>query len=102
LPLIQFLIPTQMLINNNLQIGNNIRIWRVLKGLKQITVAKQIGLSKSTLSKIENDKTKISLYHLQKIATCFNIKTTQLFINPIDLLVASPRINDTLVISKAS
>lgn len=75
-----------MLVNNNLQIGNNIRKWRSLKGFKQITFSVLIGVSKTTLSKIENNKSNISLALLQKMATCLNIKTTQLFSDPSDLL----------------
>lgn len=72
--------------DNNLQIGNNIRKWRTLKGFKQITFAEQIGTSKTTLSKIENGKSAVSVPRLQKIAVCLNIKTTQLFSDPSDLL----------------
>ena len=75
-----------MLPNQNFEIGTNIRTWRVLKGFKQAGFAKLINISKSTLSKIENDKQPVSLERLQKIAICLNIKTTDLFKNPIDLL----------------
>ncbi len=67
-------------------IGNNIRNWRRLKGIKQIDLAKQIDISKTTLSKIENDKQKANIPRLQKIADCLKIKITQLFIDPSDLL----------------
>ena len=73
--------------NNNLpQIGNNIRKWRNLKGFKQQDFAKQVGISKSTLSKIENDSSGAKIPRLQKIATCLKIKITQLFFDPEDLL----------------
>jgi transcriptional regulator with XRE-family HTH domain len=72
--------------NNLLSIGNNIRKWRNLKGVKQIDLARQIDVSKTTLSKIENDKQQASIPRLQKIATCLKIKTTHLFSDPSDLL----------------
>lgn len=72
--------------NNPPQIGNNIRKWRNLKGFKQQDFAEQVGISKSTLSKIENDSREASIPRLQKIATCLKIKITQLFIDPSDLL----------------
>ncbi len=73
------------------QIGNNIRKWRNLKGFKQEDFAKQIDVSKTTLSKIENDKQPVNLTRLQKIATCLKIKITQLFNDPSDLLPPPPR-----------
>ena len=47
----------------NLKIGENIRIWRDLKGIKQEELAHKIGVSPTTMSKIENneeDEIKIS------------------------------------------
>lgn len=67
-------------------IGTNIRKWRVLKGFKQDTFAQLIGVSKATLSKIENDKQKVSIPRLQKMAACLNINATMLFKDPSDLL----------------
>jgi len=72
--------------NNNPQIGSNIRKWRLFKGFKQTTFAELIGTSKTTLSKIENGKSAVSVPRLQKMAVCLNIKTTQLFSDPLDLL----------------
>ncbi|MEO7308668.1 MAG: helix-turn-helix transcriptional regulator, partial [Ferruginibacter sp.] len=74
-----------MPLNNSLEMGNNIRKWRSLKGFKQITFAELIGTSKTTLSKIENGKSAVSVKRLQKMAVCLNIKTTQLFSDPSDL-----------------
>ena len=78
--------PVPMSLYKNIPIGNNIRKWRELKGLKQKELAKEIDISETTLSKIENDKTEVSLSRLQKIAFCFKIKMTQLFFDPLDLL----------------
>ena len=72
------------------KIGNNIRKWRNLKGFKQVDFAKQIDVSKTTLSKIENDKQPVNLTRLQKIANCLKIKITQLFNDPSDLLPPPP------------
>lgn len=79
-----------MSLNNSLEMGNNIRKWRSLKGFKQTTFAGLIGTSKTTLSKIENGKSDISISRLQKMAVCLNIKTTQLFSDPADLLTPPP------------
>ncbi len=78
---------------NHLPIGNNIRKWRTLKGIKQIDLAQQIDISKTTLSKIENDKQEANIPRLQKIANCLKIKITQLFIDPSDLLPPPPTDN---------
>jgi transcriptional regulator with XRE-family HTH domain len=67
-------------------IGNNIRKWRTLRGFKQDTFAQLIGISKATLSKIENNKQDINLPRLHKMATCLKVKTTQLLSDPSDLL----------------
>ena len=77
---------------SNNSIGNNIRKWRQLKGFKQDNFANQIGISKSTLSKIENDRQGIGVLRLQLIASCLKIKATDLFKNPNDLL--SPPLSD--------
>lgn len=79
-----------MPLNNSLPIGSNIRKWRSLKGFKQTNFAALIDISKTTLSKIENDKSNVSLMLLQKMAVCLNIKTTQLFSDPSDLLSPPP------------
>ena len=75
-----------MLIDFDNPIGNNIRKWRTLKGFKQLDLAKQIGVSKTTLSKIENDTQQINLPRMKQIADVLNIKITHLFIDPMDLL----------------
>ncbi len=67
-------------------IGNNIRLWRILKGFKQIKFAKELGISKSTISKIENDGQEVSTQRLQQMANILNINVTQLFVDPSILL----------------
>ncbi len=72
------------------KIGNNIRKWRNLKGFKQQDFAKQIDISITTLSKIENDSREAKIPLLQKIANCLKIKITQLFNDPSDYLPPPP------------
>ncbi len=67
-------------------IGTNIRKWRTLKGFKQIDFALQIGVSKPTLSKIENNRQSISVLRLQQIAICLKINVVQLYFDPSDLI----------------
>jgi transcriptional regulator with XRE-family HTH domain len=68
--------------NNRLLVGNNIRKWRVVKGFKQTTFAKLIGISKATLSKIENNKQEVGIWRLQEIAVCLDVKLAQLLKEP--------------------
>lgn len=92
-----------MLNNKTVTIGNNIRKWRIIKGFKQIDFAKQIDISKSTLSKIENDKQEVGLFRLQRMADCLKIKITQLFIDPSDLLPPPhTQINRNHIVYKAA
>jgi transcriptional regulator with XRE-family HTH domain len=72
--------------HNSQQIGNNIRKWRTLRGFKQQDFANLIGISKSSLSKIENGGQEIKITVLQKVAVYLKIKVTQLFSDPNDLL----------------
>jgi len=67
-------------------IGNNIRKWRAVRGYKQDTFAQMVGISKATLSKLENDKQGVTIPRLHKIAACLKIKATQLFNDPSELL----------------
>jgi transcriptional regulator with XRE-family HTH domain len=85
---------------NPLHIGNNIRLLRILKGFKQIDFAKELGISKTTLSKIENDKQAVKIPRLQKIAASLKIKITQLFSDPSDLLPPPPMIFNWLAGNK--
>lgn len=70
-----------------LNIGNNIRKWRELKGVKQEFLARQIGITKSALSNIENNKTDVSLHRIEDIARCLELDAMKLFINPMDLII---------------
>ncbi|MGC4101029.1 helix-turn-helix domain-containing protein [Ferruginibacter sp.] len=72
--------------NDQLLIGENIRKWRELRGYKQVTFAALVGISKATLSRIENNKQTVSIPRLQKIAICLKINATQLFKDPGELI----------------
>src|SRR5690606_8589679 len=59
-------------LTSNQSIGHKIRRLRELKGMKQDTLAKEMGVSRQTLSKIEQSKT-IDENMLAKAATALNI-----------------------------
>jgi transcriptional regulator with XRE-family HTH domain len=52
--------------NNN--IGNNIRRIRLIKNIKQEYLAKKIGISRNTLSAIENGSKSPTIFELNQIA----------------------------------
>ena len=72
------------------KIGVNIRKWRELKGIKQEQLAIKLGITKSALSNIENDKTDISLHRIEDIARCLDMEVMRLFKNPADLFFPPP------------
>ena len=63
-------------------IGNNIRDYREYIEMNQESLAKKIGVSRQTISKIENNKLKSSFLRyserLQKIATALGCKLEDL------------------------
>jgi len=67
-------------------IGSNIRKWRIVKGMKQDALAREIGVSKGTLSKIENNRSVISIQILQKMTIILNIKFSMLLSDPADFM----------------
>jgi transcriptional regulator with XRE-family HTH domain len=68
-----------------MKVGENIRIWRDLKGLKQVDLAKKIGISKEAMSNIETGESKPNIERLEDIADALEIELTQLFVNPQQL-----------------
>ncbi len=71
---------------NSLKIGENVRIWRDIKGIKQEELAKRIGISPTTMSKIENnDEKEIKVSRLKDIAEALEIEVSQLMVNPQQL-----------------
>lgn len=56
------------IINNRLSISSEIRKYREKKGLNQEQLAALMGISRATISKIENGKFAISIDYLAKFA----------------------------------
>jgi transcriptional regulator with XRE-family HTH domain len=60
-------------------IGNNIRILRKSKGIKQETLAKQLGLTKGRLSQIENGHcAELSINRIELIANFLKVNFFEL------------------------
>lgn len=59
-----------------MNIGQNIRKVRELKNLTQSYIARQLGISVAAYSKIERNKTNVSLQRLQQIADILGTETT--------------------------
>lgn len=73
-----------------MSIGQNIRKVRELKNLTQSYIARQLGISVAAYSRIERNKTSISLQRLQQIATVLGTDTaTILNFNEQEVLVPS-------------
>lgn len=56
------------------EIGRELKLFRKQKRLSQIVLAKQMGVSRSTLSKIENGKFSISIDYLEKFSVHLGFK----------------------------
>lgn len=69
-----------------LTIGQNIRKWRELKGIKQQVLARELGITKASLSNIENNKSDVNLHRIEDIARCLGIDSMSLFRDPLELL----------------
>ncbi|MGZ9674887.1 helix-turn-helix domain-containing protein [Flavobacterium sp. GNP001] len=61
-----------------MKIGENIRKYRLEKDKKQQEIYEAIGVSQSSYSKIENNKRKIDVATLKKIATVLEIDIAKL------------------------
>lgn len=59
--------------NNKLDIGNKIRNVRKIRGITLEKLSKDVGMSYSYLSELENDKHSISINNLQKLAEYFKV-----------------------------
>ena len=59
-------------------IGKNIKQYRLLKGLKLETLAREIHISKATMSQIENGLVEITISRLEKIAKALEVEYTTL------------------------
>ena len=62
-----------------MQVGAKIRKIRELQGLKQEAMASQLGIHQTTYSRLENEKNKITIETLKKIAAIFGV-------GPMDIL----------------
>jgi len=65
-----------------MSLGENIRILRNKKGYSILKVKELTGLSKSTISELETDKTSPTVETLQKIARALQLEVEELFKNP--------------------
>lgn len=59
-------------------IGKSIRHYRLLKSVKLETLAKQIEVSKATMSQMENGQVEITISRIEKIAKVLDIEYTAL------------------------
>lgn len=69
---------TQIKKMNDIQIGNKIRKIREFRGIKQETIANELGLSISGYSKIERGETQITLDRLELISKILEVKVIDL------------------------
>lgn len=67
--------------NLNQLIGANIKSRRIALGMKAETLAREIGVSKATLSLIENGKSSVPVDRLNSIAEKLAVPLTNLFPN---------------------
>ncbi|MBL0735418.1 helix-turn-helix transcriptional regulator [Flavobacterium sp. GN10] len=65
-----------------MNIGENIRKYRREKDLKAEQIFEEIGISQSTYSKIENNRCKVDIATLIKIASVLNIDVVELLSIP--------------------
>ena len=61
------------------KVGASIRKERIAKLIKQETLAKKVGLSKSEISRIENGTREIKIDMLRKIAIAIGIHSSSLY-----------------------
>ena len=72
--------------NLTVAIGKSIRYYRLLKGIKLETLAKQIEVSKATMSQIENGQVEITISRIEKIARALDIQyATLVTVSQIDI-----------------
>lgn len=63
-------------------LGETIRSIRKAKGFSILQIKELTGLSKSTISELENDKSSPTAETLQKIADALRVKVSDFFIDP--------------------
>ena len=57
---------------------HRIRELRIARGLSQVELAKQLGVSKQSLSNWENDNIQPSIEMLERLANCLSVSTDYL------------------------
>ncbi|PVD52152.1 hypothetical protein DC498_10500 [Terrimonas sp.] len=75
---IKFNSPKKLTMNLTAAIGKSIRHYRLLKSIKLETLAKQIEVSKATMSQIENGQVEITISRIEKIAKALEVEYTTL------------------------
>jgi transcriptional regulator with XRE-family HTH domain len=58
-------------------IGEAMRLIRIIEGIKAITMAKELGISPSYLSLIENNKKRPSIELIEKFAGVIGVRASQ-------------------------
>jgi len=69
-------------------IGNKLRLLREFRNYSQEYVAKKLGITQNTYSRVENNQTKITTERLFRIAQILNIPVTEL-VSGDDLVIHS-------------
>ena len=69
-----FRIPIFIFNKNNMQIGHKIKRIREIKGFSQSEVADKLHITQRAYSDVENNKTKLDLERLEKLADFFEMK----------------------------
>lgn len=59
---------------------NNVKVYRTIKGVSQVDMARDLGITQQTLSKIENGAS-TNLKTAKKIADYFNASIDAIFFN---------------------
>lgn len=63
-------------------LANNIKKYRKIQGITQEEMAKEIGISRSALSRIETGSYFPSANTMRKISDYFNVPIGEIFFNP--------------------
>lgn len=70
-------------------IGENIKYYRQLKGMKQSELAKAVGITATTLSKLEYGSGSIKLDTLSEIAKVLGVMPERLLFSPDSMVLNS-------------
>ena len=67
-----------MHINESEKLGNNLKKIRTEKGLSQVDIARELGVSRGFVSNIESGKRNPTLSTLTRLATALGVSTNEL------------------------